>query len=197
MSTADQIEQKCAALQQMLLEKNAAYGDSALQPTELFVKGLTPVQRMGVRMDDKISRLQRGSEYPGDDTLWDLAGYLILMLIARDEQETGVEKLRRVNDKIRHETAQERLAAALEQVDEGGPRVVEPGEPEVTVAWRDPQPLGEAVLEMNSVASRLADSQWPPDGMKRGRCAIAFLTKHAAHEWLSREQVERLWCPGA
>lgn len=85
-TSADKIVGKCNALAEMLLEKNAAYGDSALSPLAVFAKNLTPAERMGVRMDDKISRLMRGSEYPGDDTLWDLAGYLILLLISRDDE---------------------------------------------------------------------------------------------------------------
>ncbi len=34
-----------------------------------------------VRIDDKLSRLQKGQEYPGDDTVKDLAGYLILRMV--------------------------------------------------------------------------------------------------------------------
>jgi len=85
--SAYKIERKCNELAAMLLEKNAAYGDSALSPVACFARDLSPAARMGVRLDDKISRLMRGSEFPGDDTLWDLAGYLVLLLIARDDED--------------------------------------------------------------------------------------------------------------
>jgi len=39
------------------------------------------------RIDDKLSRIKnRGLDDNTEDTLFDLAGYLILLIIARDEQ---------------------------------------------------------------------------------------------------------------
>lgn len=69
-------------LAQILVDKNAAYGNSALDPVRVFSKASTEEQIL-VRLDDKLSRLQRGSEYPGDDTVTDLVGYLVLLLVAR------------------------------------------------------------------------------------------------------------------
>ncbi|ALJ19505.1 hypothetical protein AOA12_06125 [Microbacterium sp. No. 7] len=69
----------------MLIEKNAAYGDSALDPVRIFSKAPADEQ-IRVRIDDKLSRLARGSEYPGDDTVMDLIGYLVLLIIARDQE---------------------------------------------------------------------------------------------------------------
>ena len=46
----------------LLLKKNAAYGDSALNPVMVFAgSDIDPITRMGVRMDDKLSRLARGN----------------------------------------------------------------------------------------------------------------------------------------
>jgi len=70
----------------LLLEKNRAYGDSALAPLEVFSKGLTVQQRLGIRMDDKLARLARGAD-AGEDPALDLAGYLILHLIAGSEMK--------------------------------------------------------------------------------------------------------------
>lgn len=70
-------------LEAMLIEKNAAYGNSALDPVRIFSSASTEEQLL-VRIDDKLSRLQRGHEYAGDDTVKDLIGYLILLLIARE-----------------------------------------------------------------------------------------------------------------
>lgn len=69
-------------VESMLLEKNAAYGNSALDPVRIFSQSATDEQIM-VRIDDKLSRLQRGHAYPGDDDVDDLIGYLILLKIAR------------------------------------------------------------------------------------------------------------------
>jgi hypothetical protein len=83
MNSAQLISAACDALKAFLLEKNAAYGDSALHPVRVFSRASTEEQLL-VRIDDKLSRLARGSgEYPGDDTLWDLCGYLVLLRIAR------------------------------------------------------------------------------------------------------------------
>ena len=77
------------ALISLLLHKNRRYGDSALSPVEIFAKGLTPQQRMGVRMDDKISRLQRGEKgLDNEDAIVDLAGYLQLALALDDPDFT-------------------------------------------------------------------------------------------------------------
>lgn len=80
------------ALTTLLLLKNARYGNSALQPVEVFAHGLTTRQRMAVRMDDKINRLKNGlgtnggdGEHPGID----LAGYILLDIIAEWEERRG------------------------------------------------------------------------------------------------------------
>lgn len=71
----------------LLIKKNQRYGNSALQPMEVFAKGVTPRQRMGVRMDDKVNRLAKGlNNDDGEDALRDLAGYLLLMLAG---EQTG------------------------------------------------------------------------------------------------------------
>ena len=64
----------------LLIEKNKAYGNSALDPVRIFSKA-DPLEQLQVRIDDKLSRLARGNEYPGDDTITDLLGYLILYKI--------------------------------------------------------------------------------------------------------------------
>lgn len=76
-------------LAEMLIEKNKAYGDSALNPVRIFSKA-DPVEQIMVRIDDKLSRLARGSEYAGDDTVTDLLGYLVLLKIARDGQSDAL-----------------------------------------------------------------------------------------------------------
>lgn len=74
------IKEVCVELAAFLIEKNESYGNSVAEPVNMFAKGLTPEQQIGVRIDDKLSRIASGSEYPGDDTVKDLAGYLILQM---------------------------------------------------------------------------------------------------------------------
>lgn len=74
---------ECDALAAMLLEKNAAYGNSALEPVRVFSKA-SPIEQILVRIDDKLSRLARGSA-AGEDVELDLLGYLILLRVARQK----------------------------------------------------------------------------------------------------------------
>ena len=68
----------------MLIAKNASYGNSALDPICCFSKA-SALDKIKVRIDDKLSRIKRGSEYTGDDTINDLIGYLILLKLAKED----------------------------------------------------------------------------------------------------------------
>ena len=80
--TQRDIQKVCLELSEFLIEKNKKYGDSALNPVRIFSKQNTTEQLL-VRIDDKLSRLARGGEYPGDDDILDLLGYLVLLRIAK------------------------------------------------------------------------------------------------------------------
>jgi hypothetical protein len=75
------IAQVCDELKAMLLEKNRAYGNSALEPVRVFSQA-SPVEQLLVRLDDKLSRLARGSG-AGEDVVLDLMGYLVLLRVAQ------------------------------------------------------------------------------------------------------------------
>jgi len=75
------IVDECFRLAEMLIEKNIAYGDSALNPVRVFAKDIDTRAQILVRLDDKLSRLSRGSA-AGEDVILDLLGYLILYRIA-------------------------------------------------------------------------------------------------------------------
>ncbi len=79
---ATAITNVCDEVKRVLLEKNRAYGNSALDPVRIFSKADT-VEQLNVRIDDKLSRLARGREYAGDDTELDLIGYLVLRRVAQ------------------------------------------------------------------------------------------------------------------
>jgi hypothetical protein len=74
----------CISIAQMLIEKNIAYGDSALDPVRIFSKS-DPAEQLKVRIDDKLSRLMKGTDYPGDNDIDDLIGYLVLLKIAKEK----------------------------------------------------------------------------------------------------------------
>lgn len=72
----------------LLLEKNAAYGDSALKPSNIFARG-SAVENIACRIDDKLMRIKnKGLNDATEDTLQDLIGYLILLKIAIEDERT-------------------------------------------------------------------------------------------------------------
>lgn len=75
----------CSDICRMLLEKNTAYGDSALHPIRIFSRA-DAMEQIRVRIDDKLNRLAQGR---GDteDTRRDLIGYLILLEVAEQRHE--------------------------------------------------------------------------------------------------------------
>lgn len=77
----EDILDECLEIATMLIEKNRAYGNSALKPVRIFSRASSEEQLL-VRIDDKLSRLARGSA-AGEDVVADLIGYLILLRLAR------------------------------------------------------------------------------------------------------------------
>lgn len=72
---------QCLEIAALLLEKNISYGNSALDPICVFATDVDAGKQIDIKIDDKLSRIKRGSEFQGDDTVLDLAGYLVLKLI--------------------------------------------------------------------------------------------------------------------
>lgn len=72
-----EIARVCLEVSDMLIKKNRSYGNSVADPVRIFSK-MNPIDQINVRIDDKLSRLMHGKEYAGDDTEFDLVGYLIL-----------------------------------------------------------------------------------------------------------------------
>jgi len=80
--TAVDIKVVCEEIQNLLIQKNAAYGDSALNPVRIMSKS-EPMEQLKVRIDDKLSRLASKPDAFGEDVVLDLLGYLILLRIAQ------------------------------------------------------------------------------------------------------------------
>lgn len=72
----------CDGIKDMLVKKNQSYGDSAVDPIRIFSKS-DNLEQIKVRIDDKLSRISRGSEFYGDNDLDDLIGYLVLFKVAK------------------------------------------------------------------------------------------------------------------
>ena len=76
------IEKVTEDIKELLLEKNRAYGNSALNPKNVFSQG-DVFESLGSRIDDKLMRIQNvGVNDETEDTLSDLIGYLILYKVA-------------------------------------------------------------------------------------------------------------------
>jgi hypothetical protein len=76
----------------MVIEKGKSYGDSIGSPVRIFSKAGAK-DGLQVRIDDKLSRIAKGSEFQGDDTLKDLVGYLAL-LATDNEKRPGKSSAR-------------------------------------------------------------------------------------------------------
>jgi hypothetical protein len=75
----DELNEVLDEVRSMLIQKNEAYGDAALNPVRIFSKA-DPLEQLKVRIDDKLSRLARGDN-AGEDVIHDLLGYLIIYRI--------------------------------------------------------------------------------------------------------------------
>lgn len=78
------IQNECNRIAELLIEKNRAYGNSALEPVRIFSSS-DNIEQLKVRIDDKLSRFVRGTEFLGDNDIDDLMGYLVLLNIAQKE----------------------------------------------------------------------------------------------------------------
>ena len=79
----EEIAYKFYELMELMLEKNIAYGNAAFEPLNLF-SDATAEEQLYMAVDNKLNRIKRGREYGNEDTLVDLANYLVLLLIVRD-----------------------------------------------------------------------------------------------------------------
>lgn len=80
-NTEKEIWDICNDMAWLLIDKNRAYGNSALDPVRIFSNS-DNIEQLKVRIDDKLSRFARGSEFPGDNDIDDLIGYLVLLKVA-------------------------------------------------------------------------------------------------------------------
>lgn len=80
MRSEAKIKSICDSMKELLLEKNARYGDSALHPLQVFSQ-LNPSEGIRIRLDDKLSRVSNNANLRKND-IADLIGYLVLLCAA-------------------------------------------------------------------------------------------------------------------
>jgi len=125
--TAERIRAECDRIKKLLLAKNRAYGNSALDPLRIFSRA-DAIEQLRVRIDDKLSRLSRGAWEQGnrgneEDTALDLIGYLVLLRVAEKREE---ESHHEDTKGTKEEGAEGEGTGAEETNHEGGLRVIRP-----------------------------------------------------------------------
>lgn len=93
MKVEELIENECDRLKRTLLSKNAAYGSAAFDAPDLLPDS-TPGAGLLIRMGDKFRRLRAlarreagGGAETFLDTVFDLAGYCLLFIVAHKSKE--------------------------------------------------------------------------------------------------------------
>ena len=86
------IHQVCNQVRDILIEKNNAYGNSAINPIRIFSKA-DALDGIYSRIDDKLSRIaQVGINDSTEDTELDLMGYLVLARVAKALADPALPK---------------------------------------------------------------------------------------------------------
>ena len=79
MTFAEKLDIEVQSITDLLKEKNKAYGNTALNPTNIFSK-LSASEAICARIDDKLARISnKGINDETEDTVDDLIGYLLLL----------------------------------------------------------------------------------------------------------------------
>lgn len=82
-TTADKIRTLMQNFSVFLQEKNRRYGDSALNPAQIFSK-VDASNQICNRLDDKLNRIKNNKEGLRKNDVADVFGYVALLLIAND-----------------------------------------------------------------------------------------------------------------
>ena len=92
--TQKKIIDVCEEMRDLLLYKNAKYGDSAINPKGIFYKGGS-TNSILIRLDDKIGRIMSNTEEkPRVNDVADIIGYCTLLLISMGVTKEDLEKLK-------------------------------------------------------------------------------------------------------
>lgn len=92
--TRNKINEIMEAMQDLLLSKNRLYGNSALNPKQIFYKG-DAVNSILIRLDDKLGRIMANTdEKPRINDVADIIGYCTLLLISMGVDKADIDNLR-------------------------------------------------------------------------------------------------------
>ena len=88
MSKFDQkLDKKVKEITDLLKSKNKAYGNSALEPANIFSQA-NAIDSLSARIDDKLMRIKNKGIYDAtEDTVHDLVGYLLLLSMAIEQDK--------------------------------------------------------------------------------------------------------------
>jgi hypothetical protein len=90
MNSQRDIEVTIEEIRDLLITKNNAYGNSALEPINVFSNG-SAVDSLCARIDDKLARIKNsGLNDLTEDTLLDLIGYMVLLIIAKRNEKGNI-----------------------------------------------------------------------------------------------------------
>lgn len=93
MSSKEKIIEICDSIKDLLLYKNERYGDSALNPKNIFYKG-DSTNSIKIRLDDKLARIINNKSEIRVNDVSDLIGYEILLLISMNVTKDDIEKFK-------------------------------------------------------------------------------------------------------
>ena len=92
--TQNKINEIMEAMKDLLLYKNRLYGNSALNPKQIFYKG-DAVNSILIRLDDKLGRIMANTdEKPRINDVADIIGYCTLLLISMGVDKADIDNLR-------------------------------------------------------------------------------------------------------
>lgn len=91
--TQKQIKDICDNLADLLIYKNQKYGNSALEPKNIFYKGNAESSIL-IRLDDKIGRIINNKDGIRINDVCDIIGYLVLYLVLKDVKNEEIQKLK-------------------------------------------------------------------------------------------------------
>lgn len=92
-STQQKIGEITNAMRALLLYKNQKYGDSALNPKQIFYKG-NATNSILIRLDDKLGRIMSNTDAtPRINDVADIIGYCTLLLIGMGVTAEDIQKL--------------------------------------------------------------------------------------------------------
>ena len=82
------LDEKVKEISDLLKSKNKAYGNSALNPANIFSQA-NAIDSLCARIDDKLMRIKNKGIYDAtEDTVNDLIGYLMLLLMAIEDRDS-------------------------------------------------------------------------------------------------------------